>query len=47
MLTNGCVGFLASAIDKTKELELGPTDIPFMREYVEVFPEELPGLPPQ
>ena len=47
MISNGCTGFLASAVDKTKEVEPSPEDVPVVKEYVEVFPEELPGLPPQ
>ena len=47
MLANGCIGFLASAIDKTQEAKLKPEDVHVVREFVDVFPEELPGLPPQ
>ena len=46
MLANGCIGFLASAVDKSKEKKLDPTEVPVVREFIEVFPEELPGLPP-
>ena len=46
MLTNGCMGFLASAVDKSKEEGLNPADVSVVREFVEIFPEELPGLPP-
>ena len=47
MLSNGCMGFLASVVDKTMEKELNPSDVPVVREYMEVFPEELPGLAPE
>ena len=47
MLANGCMGFLASAVDKTKEKENDPSSVPVVREFVEVFPEELPGIPPE
>ena len=47
MLSNGCMGFLASVVDKSMEKELNPSDVPVVREYVEVFPEELPGLAPE
>ena len=47
MLANGCIGFLASAIDKTQEAKMKPEDVHVVRDFVEVFPEELPGLPPQ
>ena len=44
MLKRGCKGYLASVVDKKQgELVLG--DIPIVREYPEIFPEELPGLP--
>ena len=39
--------FLAFIIDKTKETESSPEDIPVVKEYIEVFPKELPGLPPK
>uniref|UniRef100_A0A2N9F3Y9 RNA-directed DNA polymerase n=1 Tax=Fagus sylvatica TaxID=28930 RepID=A0A2N9F3Y9_FAGSY len=41
----GCRGFLASVVDlQKKELEI--EDIPVVREFPDVFPEDLPGLPP-
>ena len=47
MLANGCQGYLANMVDKEKEAELKPEDVPIIREYVDVFPKELPGLPPE
>ncbi|GKV34371.1 hypothetical protein SLEP1_g42748 [Rubroshorea leprosula] len=44
-LVNGCQGFLVSVTDAssvTSRLE----DIPVVREFPDVFPEDLPGLPP-
>ena len=46
MLSNGCVGFLASIVDRSKEEKINPTNVPIVREFVDIFPEELPGLPP-
>ena len=46
MLSSGCKGFLASIVDPSKETELTPEDVPVVREYVSVFPKDLPGLPP-
>jgi hypothetical protein len=44
-LRKGCRGFLASVVDlQKKELEI--VDIPVVREFPDVFPEDLPGLPP-
>ncbi|MCQ7285331.1 reverse transcriptase domain-containing protein, partial [Salmonella enterica] len=45
-LQKGCVAFLAHIVDK-KAAEPKIEDIPVVREYPEVFPEDLPGLPPQ
>ncbi|KAL0337562.1 UNVERIFIED_CONTAM: Retrovirus-related Pol polyprotein from transposon [Sesamum calycinum] len=41
----GCEAYLASVRDTTK---VGPSvsDVPVVREFPDVFPEELPGLPP-
>ena len=47
MLANGCQGYLAHMVDKDQEKELTPDDVPIIREYVDVFPQELPGLPPE
>ncbi|GKV42221.1 hypothetical protein SLEP1_g49653 [Rubroshorea leprosula] len=44
-LVNGCQGFLVSVTDAssvTSRLE----DIPVVREFSDLFPEDLPGLPP-
>ncbi|KAJ9566749.1 hypothetical protein OSB04_002715 [Centaurea solstitialis] len=45
-LRNECLAFMAHVIDK-KAKEKQIQDIPVVREFPEVFPEELPGLPPQ
>ncbi|KAJ9535195.1 hypothetical protein OSB04_un001722 [Centaurea solstitialis] len=45
-LRKECVAFMAHVID-TKAKEKQIQDIPVVREFPEVFPEELPGLPPQ
>ena len=39
-------GFLASIMDKKKEDNLKLEDIPVVRDFSDVFPEDLPGLPP-
>ncbi|KAJ9547520.1 hypothetical protein OSB04_020063 [Centaurea solstitialis] len=44
-LRKDCVAFMAHVIDKKTE-EKSIQDIPVVREFPEVFPEELPGLPP-
>ena len=44
-LRKGCTAYLAHVIDKTKK---GPVlgDLPIVHEFSDVFPDELPGLPP-
>ena len=44
LLQKGCSGFLCS-ITTTKPNKLLKEDIPVVRDYLEVFPEELPGMP--
>ncbi|XP_071733201.1 uncharacterized protein [Rutidosis leptorrhynchoides] len=44
-LAKGCDSFLAYVIDVKKEKKV-VSDIPVVSEYPEVFPDELPGLPP-
>ncbi|KAL5546500.1 hypothetical protein UlMin_006187 [Ulmus minor] len=46
MISSGCMGYLASVVDTTKEEKAKPEDIPIVRNFVDIFPEELPGLPP-
>ena len=46
MVGKGCEAFLAYVID-TKRVESSLLDIPTVCDYLEVFLEELPGLPPQ
>ena len=46
MLANGCMCFLASSIYKRKEKKLDLTEVLVVIEFVKVFPEELPSLPP-
>ncbi|XP_071687528.1 uncharacterized protein [Rutidosis leptorrhynchoides] len=44
-LAKGCDSFLAYVIDAQKEKK-SVSDIPIVSEFPEVFPDELPGLPP-
>ena len=37
---------MANIVDKTKERESVPEDVPIVRQYLSVFPDDLPGLPP-
>ncbi|XP_077249189.1 uncharacterized protein LOC143888636 [Tasmannia lanceolata] len=45
LLRNGCQGFLASVKDVSQG-DLKLQDIPIVREYLDVFLEDLPGWPP-
>ncbi|XP_076916528.1 uncharacterized protein LOC143576288 [Bidens hawaiensis] len=46
MLRKGCLAFLVNVVD-TKAKERKIEDIPVVRDFPEVFPKDLPGLPPQ
>ena len=46
MVRKGCETYLPYVID-TKKAEPSLSDIPTVSDYLDVFPEELPGLPPQ
>ena len=45
-LSSDCVGYLANTIDMTKEEKPRPEVVPIVWDFIEVFPEELPRLPP-
>ena len=47
MIANGCQGYLANLVDKEQEEELTPEGVPIIREYLDIFPQDLPGLPPE
>ena len=46
MLHDGCVGYLVNIIDTTKEERSKPEDVTVVRNFVKVFPENLPRIPP-
>ncbi|KAL5578516.1 hypothetical protein UlMin_020215 [Ulmus minor] len=47
LLSSGCQGYLATVVDTTHEEKLKPEEIAVVREFPDVFPEELPGIPPE
>ncbi|XP_042423149.1 uncharacterized protein LOC122010720 [Zingiber officinale] len=47
LLSQGCQGYLLSMIKTDQDYTPPLSDIPIVREYPDVFPEELPGLPPK
>ena len=46
MVRKGCEAYLAYVIDTVKARP-SVSDIPTISDFLEVFPKELPGLPPQ
>ena len=46
LLQKGCKGYLAHVVDaRSNEVRL--EDVPVVREFLDVFPDDLPGLPPE
>ena len=45
-IADGCTGYLANVIDTTKTEKDKLKDVPVVNEFVSVFPDDLPGLPP-
>ncbi len=45
-MRKGCEAYLAHVVD-TRQGKLNLSDIPTVRDFSEVFPEELPSLPPE
>ena len=46
LLDSGCICYLASVVDTQVEQCLKSEDVLAVQEFLEVFPEDLPGLPP-
>ncbi|PRQ45991.1 putative nucleotidyltransferase, Ribonuclease H [Rosa chinensis] len=46
LMNKGCQAYLAHIVD-TKRAVLNIEDIPVVRKFPDVFPDELPGLPPE
>ena len=46
LLQKGCTGYLAHVVD-TRSSEMGLEDVPVVRDFPNVFPDDLPGLPPE
>jgi len=45
LLGNGCEGFLCHAV-RTESVGPSLEDIPVAREFPDIFPDEIPGMPP-
>ncbi|XP_074575271.1 uncharacterized protein LOC141831764 [Curcuma longa] len=46
LLARGCEGYLPSLVSSDVDNSVRLSDVLIIREYPNVFPEELPGLPP-
>ena len=46
MLLKGCVGYLTSIMDTAKKVETELADVRVVCRFLDVFPKELPRLPP-
>ena len=46
LLQKGCTGYLAHVVD-TRSSEMGLEDVPVVRDFPDVFPDDLPGLTPE
>ena len=47
LLANGYMSFLANMVDKSEETKMGHEEVPIIREFVDMFLEDLLGLPPK
>ncbi|XP_077242535.1 uncharacterized protein LOC143883058 [Tasmannia lanceolata] len=45
LLRQGCKAFMASVVE-INDIDMKIENIPIVREFTDVFPEDLPGLPP-
>ena len=45
-IADGCTGYLASVLDRTKKGKDELKDVPVVNEFIGVLPKDLPGLPP-
>ncbi|XP_062079878.1 uncharacterized protein LOC133784599 [Humulus lupulus] len=45
MLQHGCLGYLMNMVNETEETERRPEETRVVAEFLDVFPEELPGSP--
>ena len=46
MMQQGCAGYVASVVDIAKATKPQSQDIPIARNFLDVFPYDLPRLPP-
>ena len=46
-IQHGCAGYLAYVVDTLVREQTSVSDVAFSREFADVFPKELPGVPPE
>ncbi|KAL5540527.1 hypothetical protein UlMin_045649 [Ulmus minor] len=46
LLKQGCMGYLVNMLDTTMKSTTQPEDVPIVKEFPDVFPDDLPGIPP-
>ena len=46
LLANGGMKYLANMVDSSKDPKLKPEDLPVVQGFEDVFPKDLPRLPP-
>lgn len=46
-LQQGCTGYVAYVMDTQETGKATVSEVPVVRDYADVFPEELPGIPPE
>ncbi|CAH1431740.1 unnamed protein product [Lactuca virosa] len=44
-IQHGCAGYLAYVVDTRIKDQISVSEVPVVREFADVFPEELPGIP--
>ena len=47
LMQEGCIGFLASVVDTSRVVSVGLNETRLVCEFPDLFPADLPGLPPQ
>ena len=47
LMKKGCELFFSSLQDVSKEVELKIEDVPIMNEFMDVFPSDISGIPPE
>ncbi|XP_060973988.1 uncharacterized protein LOC133039172 [Cannabis sativa] len=46
LMSRGCLGFIVIVVDTSQPVTSGPENTRLVCEFLDIFPEDLPGLPP-